>query len=450
VSSKLTEKLGDEDNVVCIRAWGTLRAIHTNLGIGGLLRVVKHKLSIGAFPFFRGALAVCCTLLWLAVGYSRPACADKPVVRAVLFYSPSCGHCHQIITQDLPPLIEKYGDQLQIIGLDTANVTGQALYQAAVQRFKIPDARRGVPTLIVADVVLVGSLEIPQQFPGLVETYLAQGGVGWPDIPGLAEAMAMATATPAPTPEATTPGASPTPAPTGAAATATPVPPQAAPTATTGSGGLIIQATPASLGEKISRDLAGNILSIIVLAGMLGVLGYVGVGFRRLARRPVPAWQHWAVPVLSLLGLGVAAYLAYVETKQVAAVCGPVGDCNTVQDSEYALLFGILPVGVFGLMGYVAVLVAWLVGHYGRGRLAQLALAALLAMTLFGTLFSTYLTFLEPFVIGATCAWCLSSAVVMTLLFWLTVAPGAAAISNLVYGDKNVKRSSDASPVPSQ
>jgi uncharacterized membrane protein len=37
-----------------------------------------------------------------------------------------------------------------------------------------------------------------------------------------------------------------------------------------------------------------------------------------------------------------------------------------------------------------------------------------------GVLFSIYLTFLEPFVIGATCAWCLSSAVIMTLLLLTT------------------------------
>jgi uncharacterized membrane protein len=36
------------------------------------------------------------------------------------------------------------------------------------------------------------------------------------------------------------------------------------------------------------------------------------------------------------------------------------------------------------------------------------------------TLFSIYLTALEPFVIGATCAWCLSSAVIVTLLLMLS------------------------------
>ena len=72
--------------------------------------------------------------------------------------------------------------QLQIAGIDTTTPGGQALYEAAIERFKL--ARAGVPTLVVDEVVLIGSLEIPEQFPGLIEKYLAQGGVEWPDIPG--------------------------------------------------------------------------------------------------------------------------------------------------------------------------------------------------------------------------------------------------------------------------
>jgi uncharacterized membrane protein len=52
-----------------------------------------------------------------------------------------------------------------------------------------------------------------------------------------------------------------------------------------------------------------------------------------------------------------------------------------------------------------------------------LAALALVIMAVGGTVFSIYLTFLEPFVIGATCAWCLTSAILMTVLLWLTVTP---------------------------
>jgi thiol-disulfide isomerase/thioredoxin len=138
----------------------------------------------------RKTLRLVCIALILLVGVFGAACSDgedeeKPVVHAVLFYSPNCPHCHTVITEVLPPLQEKYGDQLQIGGADTSTPEGHALYNAAIEHFQIPGDRHGVPTLIIGDVVLVGGLEIPEQLTGLVEEGLAAGGVGWPAIPGL-------------------------------------------------------------------------------------------------------------------------------------------------------------------------------------------------------------------------------------------------------------------------
>ncbi len=42
------------------------------------------------------------------------------------------------------------------------------MYQAAVEHFQIPIEQRGVPLLVVGDVVLIGSFDIPQRFPGLI------------------------------------------------------------------------------------------------------------------------------------------------------------------------------------------------------------------------------------------------------------------------------------------
>jgi uncharacterized membrane protein len=199
----------------------------------------------------------------------------------------------------------------------------------------------------------------------------------------------------------------------------------------------VIGDKPTSLSDRIAQDPAGNILAIVVLVGMIVLVGRSAFVFPRLGAAPLPAWRDWAVPVLALIGCGVAAYLAYVETAQVSAVCGPVGDCNTVQQSAYARLFGVLPIGVLGLLGYIAILAAWFVRRFGRSRLVDLTALVLLGMTTFGTLFSIYLTFLEPFVIGATCAWCLSSAIIMTLLFWLALPSGRQAIIHLSQGDSH-------------
>ena len=345
--------------------------------------------------------------------------AEPAVVRAVLFYSPSCGHCHQVINEDLPPLLEKYGEQLHIIGIDINQPEGQVLFQAVIEHFKL--AQAGVPTLVVDEVVLMGSLEIPERFPGLIEKYLAQGGTAWPAIPGLAE-MISAQAAPEPTDVAVVP----------VEATSEPQPAAAI----TENLPLVTQPAAVDAWANVMRDPIGNGLALLVLFGMIVSMVVVLVPRRTSIGRSQSAWRSrlrgrprdWAIPVLCLVGLVVAGYLAYVETAQVEAVCGPVGDCNTVQQSEYARLFGVLPIGVLGLIGYAAIIIAWGIERRGRAPLNRLAALALVLMTLGGMLFSIYLTFLEPFVIGATCAWCLTSAILMTALLLLTVTPRRLAL----------------------
>jgi uncharacterized membrane protein len=123
------------------------------------------------------------------------------------------------------------------------------------------------------------------------------------------------------------------------------------------------------------------------------------------------------IPVLSLIGIGISGYLAFVEVNQVEAFCGPVGNCNAVQQSVYATLFGVLPVGILGILGYLGIIILWLLGKLELQRWGRSLDLTLWSFTLIGLLFSIYLTFLEPFVIGASCMWCLSSAVIMTALF---------------------------------
>ena len=131
-----------------------------------------------------------------------------------------------------------------------------------------------------------------------------------------------------------------------------------------------------------------------------------------------PLWPRWVIPTAVLLGLLVAGYLAFIEITQSEAVCGPVGDCNTVQQSPYAVLFGILPVGVLGIIGYLLIGALWLVQSHGPLVWKRAAAVMIWVFALCGVIFSIYLTFLEPFIIGATCAWCITSAIVMTILLW--------------------------------
>lgn len=391
-------------------------------------------------------------ILAIIVPIAAPASADDgPVVQAVLFYSPSCGHCHKVIQEDLPLLYEKHnsqeewfivgelpdeesgelpsivglmGDTLQILYINVASPLGSELFGNALIQFEVPENRYGVPNLFIGETELVGSLEIPELLPGLIDEALEQGGVAWPDIPGLEEAIEALVPLQElePTAEASGDG-TPTAAgnPTEAAPTGEPSPTQ----------GVDFTADNLTVRQKFQLDPVGNSLSVGVLIGMIASLAVMAVRWRDQKKTKKRLKLHWVVPLLALVGLGVAGYLAFVESTGAEAVCGPVGDCITVQQSEYAFLFGVVSVGLLGMLSYIAILSAWLIDRWGSEQLADLAQVAIFLMAFVGTLFSIYLTFLEPFVIGATCAWCLTSAVVITALMLISANSARDALVRL-------------------
>ena len=112
--------------------------------------------------------------------------------------------------------------------------------------------------------------------------------------------------------------------------------------------------------------------------------------------------------VLCAAGIGIAGYLTYVHYAGLQPVCGISHGCETVQTSAYATLLGI-PVAVLGLISYVVIFISLRLAGEGP-------LLAGYALTLIAFAFSVYLTYREVFTIHAICSWCVSSAVVFTLL----------------------------------
>ncbi len=169
---------------------------------------------------------------------------------------------------------------------------------------------------------------------------------------------------------------------------------------------------------RFLQDPLANSIAVIVLLALLYGLGRSMLLYYR--GEPLPyRFASWWIAALALAGMGVAFYMTYVEVNHVEAICGPVGNCNTVQQSRYATLMGGIPVGLFGLLGYAAVLLGWAAQSRAPQRLRPTAALLLWGLLVFGNLFSAYLTFLEPFVIGATCVWCITSALLMLALLWL-------------------------------
>lgn len=124
--------------------------------------------------------------------------------------------------------------------------------------------------------------------------------------------------------------------------------------------------------------------------------------------------------ILIVLGIGIAGYLTYVKLFGLEAVCGGLGDCESVQTSIYSELLGV-PVAIWGLLSYLALLAIYLVKRSDWRGLGGLARQGFFLVTLIGVVYSAYLTYLEIFVIRAICPWCVASAVVMTILFVLAI-----------------------------
>jgi uncharacterized membrane protein len=118
---------------------------------------------------------------------------------------------------------------------------------------------------------------------------------------------------------------------------------------------------------------------------------------------------------LALVGLGVASYLTYIHYSGATPLCSIKGNpCSQVQKSRYSELAGV-PVALIGLIGYVAMLGSLLAPEGERARFATTGL------TLGGFGFSAYLTYRELFTLHKICEWCVSSAVIVTIMMCLSV-----------------------------
>ena len=144
------------------------------------------------------------------------------------------------------------------------------------------------------------------------------------------------------------------------------------------------------------------------------------------------------VSVLAGIGLLISGYLSFfAHGDEGALFCGPESGCAVIQGSSYATLMG-LPTSLWGFGLYVLILWTATTAPPRLRRWRQLAWLSGLGFVL-----SLYFTLVGLIALDATCAWCLASAVTMTVLFATVLwrrpdkAPGmpwSAFVRNLVLG----------------
>jgi uncharacterized membrane protein len=127
------------------------------------------------------------------------------------------------------------------------------------------------------------------------------------------------------------------------------------------------------------------------------------------------------VAALALAGIFISLYLTLYKIGVIGELSCSIGSCETVNTSKWATFLG-LPVAAWGLLFYVDVFIIALVGTMLRFETSTVIPGILLLESSAGVLFSAWLTYLELAVIHAICIWCVTSAIVVTLIFLVSLS----------------------------
>jgi len=131
----------------------------------------------------------------------------------------------------------------------------------------------------------------------------------------------------------------------------------------------------------------------------------------------IPNFTPWAFLAVSFLGFLDATYLTAEHYLVEVPLCPLFGGCEKVLTSQYATVLGI-PLGLLGMIYYLTVLILTIF-YLDTKRTNPLKIAAFLSIV--GIITSLVLLYLQIFVIGALCLYCLISAGSSIILFALGV-----------------------------
>lgn len=126
---------------------------------------------------------------------------------------------------------------------------------------------------------------------------------------------------------------------------------------------------------------------------------------------------YGSAALVSLVGLADSIYLTVEHLSGRSVRCTIVSGCSEVLSSSYASVRGI-PLAAIGTLAYFTVfslstLAAF--GYRGLGKLLSFIVGAMFLTTL-------WLFYLQAFVIGHFCQFCLLSALVTTTLMIIVIA----------------------------
>lgn len=164
-------------------------------------------------------------------------------------------------------------------------------------------------------------------------------------------------------------------------------------------------------------------------------------GKQQAVPAPVSQGPNWPLFVLAIVGMALSGYLTVAawQGSQVA-YCAEGAGCDVVLNSRWATLMG-MPTAFWGFLTYALLAaVAWNRDAANQWRWA-------FVISLFGLLFSLYLTSVSFFELQAACPYCLISLGLMTTIFVLTTLRRPKHLVKFSWGPFLAKSSAAAAVV---
>lgn len=127
----------------------------------------------------------------------------------------------------------------------------------------------------------------------------------------------------------------------------------------------------------------------------------------------------WLIYLLVLLGSLDAFYLTWTKLVGMDAICLGAGKCDIVNASSYSTIAGV-PIAALGLAMYILIGGITLLERFNH-RLRETLRLAVFGVSLFGFIYSMWLTYVAVVIIEEVCVWCVVSAIIVSAIFFTSI-----------------------------
>lgn len=158
---------------------------------------------------------------------------------------------------------------------------------------------------------------------------------------------------------------------------------------------------------------------------LLGMSGFIFTVFL-----PKPVGFYAFIATAALGGFGVATNIFITKKSKRQLICPTGSDCNVVVNSRFSKFFGI-PLERMGMTYFASIVISYLLLIFMPEIFSPNALTILVALTLSAGLFSSYLLFVQAFLLRAWCIWCILASFLSITVFVSSFASLPVAVAFL-------------------